>query len=140
MIGRCICGRVEFEITKAPKRLYRCHCTLCQKQSGAGSNAAFITQGSNLHWRCDKANVASYKKGSGFSSHFCTGCGCPVPNPVRGSAYYWIPAGLLEPPVSLSVAVHLYINDRADWDTAPLDGKVFETMPSLEDLVELLND
>ncbi len=140
MLGRCICGEIEIEVTDAPKRLYRCHCTLCQKQSGAAANAAFITDEKNVKWIKGRDKVTSYRKPTGFGSNFCSECGCPVPNIVRGEPFYWVPVGLLENSSGLSVTVHLYVNDRAEWDVGQLEGKVYETMPSLGELVQLLRE
>jgi len=140
MLGECICGNVKVEVMDAPARLYRCHCTLCQKQSGAGANAAFITHEKNVKWVKGREQVTSYRKKTGFGSNFCSKCGCPVPNIVRGEPFYWVPAGLLENVSELSVAVHLHVKDRAKWDVSPLEGRVYETMPSLEELVELLHE
>ena len=140
MNGRCICGEVEIQIDNAPNRLYRCHCTLCQKQSGAGANAAFITAKENVKWVKGQDKITKYKKPTGFSSNFCSMCGSPVPNIIRRQPYYWVPAGLLEKASTFKVSVHLFTLDRAVWDNTALEGHVFETMPSLEELVELLHE
>lgn len=138
--GQCICGGIEIRVSNPPQRLYRCHCSLCQKQSGAGANAAFITAEKNLEWIRGETLVTTYRKPTGFGSNFCSVCGCPVPNLVRNQGLYWIPAGLLNDVSSLEVAVHLYLEDRPAWDTAPLEGTVFQTMPDLTTLLELLHE
>ena len=35
MKGGCLCGRVRYEIAGDPLAVVTCHCTHCQKQSGA---------------------------------------------------------------------------------------------------------
>lgn len=32
--GRCLCGRVRFQLNAEPLTLYACHCTDCQRRSG----------------------------------------------------------------------------------------------------------
>src|SRR5271168_2531730 len=43
--GGCQCGRVRYEISGPPSVVYTCHCTECQRQSGAAfAMAAVIPQ------------------------------------------------------------------------------------------------
>ena len=139
MRGRCLCGAVEFEIAGALPKLYQCHCTLCRKQGGSTSNTATIVAQERLHWLSGKENVRSYERPTGFRSDFCATCGSPVPNPLRKTPYYWVPAGLFEGAETLEIAVHLYVGSRASWDTAPLSGQVFDEMPGIREFMELLH-
>ena len=146
--GSCLCQGVKFEIDvpSLPLKLYQCHCTLCQKQSGSTSNTATIVQQCNFRWisstMTDDA-VSKWQKESGFTSHFCKICGCPTPNQLRNLRYYWIPMGLIDndnddgssgdrggdnaataatasassPPLLLpQIVTHLCVNSKAPWD------------------------
>ena len=139
MRGLCLCGEIEFEISGKVPNLYQCHCSLCRRQGGSLSNAATIIDALALHWICGRSSVASWTKSTGFRSDFCSKCGSPVPNPLRDKPYYWIPAGLLESPETLTIAVHLFVGSRASWDLTPLTGKAYDTMPTLSKLTSLLN-
>lgn len=48
MKGACLCETVAFEISVTPTRYYRCHCSLCRKQSGTGYNLATIVKESDF--------------------------------------------------------------------------------------------
>lgn len=139
MHGKCLCGAVEFEITGETPKLYQCHCSLCRKQGGSTSNTAAIVPLERLRWLSGHELVSSYVKPTGFRSDFCSKCGSPVPNPLRQTAFYWVPAGLFEGSEKLEVAVHLYVDARASWDTAPLSGAQFETMPRMREFMALLH-
>jgi hypothetical protein len=39
----------------------------------------------------------------------------------------------------LEIAVHLYVGSRASWDTAPLSGTLYETMPEILSFIEELH-
>lgn len=135
--GKCLCGSVAFEITGPLPRLYRCHCSLCRRQSGADANASLLIRQEAFRWtECQEA-IASYVKPTGFRSDFCRHCGSPVPNPLDRvlPGYLWVPAGLLEE-VPLEVGAHLCLTSRASWDRAPLDGALHDGLP--EDLQALL--
>jgi hypothetical protein len=138
MRGECLCGGVEFEVRDPPQRLYQCHCSLCRKQSGAASNAAFIVRGEQLVWLAGQELISSYVKPSGFRSDFCSKCGSPVPNPLRDTSFVWVPVGLLEGSTTLSIAMHLFIGSKASWEPSPVSGTLHEEMPVFSELLKEL--
>jgi len=135
MKGECLCGAIAFEIDNPPRRIYHCHCSLCRKQSGTGSNAAFIVGEDQLHWRTRAVPIGSYLKSTGFRADFCSRCGSPVPNLIGRTAFVWVPVGLLENPGELEVAMHLFTDSKAPWDPLPGAGVLHATMPSLEAVI-----
>jgi len=114
MNGKCNCGKVSFEVASTLSSMYKCYCTLCQKQSGTASNAATIVAESDFKWLTGEDAVTVWKKESGFNSHFCSTCGSPVPNPI-GKGYVWIPLGLIEN-LDSTVVVKLFEDDRPRWE------------------------
>jgi hypothetical protein len=44
MEGSCLCGTVKFTLSISPTRFYRCHCSLCRKQTGVGFNLATVVK------------------------------------------------------------------------------------------------
>ena len=128
MKGSCNCGKVSFEISGDVAGLYQCHCKLCQKQSGSTSNTASIVNGSDFIWGSGADSITHWKKDSGFTSHFCTQCGCPVPNKLRESNYYWIPMGLVEN-FDIKITTHLCCSSKANWDDISGTGIKHDGMP-----------
>jgi hypothetical protein len=116
MNGKCLCGNVEFSIDRDDIKLYQCHCSLCRKQSGTYSNAATIVPNQSFQFLKGQSFISSWEKATGFRSDFCKKCGSPVPNPLRETDYYWIPAGLLEEDGELKVVSHIYTDFKASWD------------------------
>lgn len=139
MRGQCLCGKVEFEIDGNRFKLYQCHCSLCRKQSGSQSNAATIVPNEKFRWLRGIENISSWKKESGFRSDFCSACGSPVPNPLRGLPYFWVPAGLLESGGSLKIAAHLCVASKAAWELASLQGACYDKLPNLSEILALLH-
>ncbi|CAB9514817.1 expressed unknown protein [Seminavis robusta] len=124
MEGSCLCKAVTFRVDAHVSRLYQCHCSLCQKQSGSTSNTATIVKASDFRWLAGEDSITKWQRETGFSSHFCKTCGCPVPNPLRNTPYYWIPMGLIDANTDDSslekgaqVRVHLFCKSKASWDT-----------------------
>lgn len=138
MRGHCLCGTVEFKIDASSLRLYRCHCSLCRRQSGTASNLATIVPNSKFHWLAGQDKIASWQKTSGFRSDFCSSCGSPVPNPLRTLDRMWVPAGLLDSHAQLSLAADIHLGSKADWDAMGPAGMQHEELPELRAFLGLL--
>ena len=63
MNGSCLCGTIEFELTHKPAVFYRCHCSLCRKQSGVGYNLATLVKDSEFRWIKGENCIASWSRG-----------------------------------------------------------------------------
>lgn len=137
MQGTCNCGQIKFEILGPIPKFYQCHCSLCRKQGGTSSNTATIVTADQFRWLTGQEHISSWTKDTGFRSDFCSRCGSPVPNPVSGSPYYWIPAGLLEDG-PFEIVAHLFVDSKAAWDMMGAYGRRYETMPALDELMALL--
>lgn len=140
MYGSCLCGTVEFTIEQDHLKLYQCHCLLCRKQSGAFSNAAAIVPKQHFSFIGGQAQITSWVKDTGFRTDFCSCCGSPVPNILRGSDYYWIPAGLLDDSGTLEVVSHLFLDSKADWDKEYPLAERHGGFPGFDEHISTLND
>jgi hypothetical protein len=138
MRGHCLCTQVEFEVAGTDFKLYQCHCSLCRRQSGSSANAATIAAESNFRWIRGEALISSWVKPSGFRSDFCSVCGSPVPNALRGLPWVWVPAGLLEDGGKLEIMAHLHMASRASWDSSLPQGTCHEALPDLPDFIAAL--
>lgn len=139
MKGECLCGIVKFEIEEEIRNLYQCHCSLCRKATGAAANAATFVQDSAFRWVSGESDIRSYKKPSGFRSDFCSVCGSPVPNILRGSGMVWIPAGLLDELDTSRISAHLHTKSAAPWEQESAECVRLDGGPdTLESLNKLL--
>lgn len=129
MKGYCNCNAVSFEILSGILGLYQCHCKLCQKQSGSTSNTATIVKSSDFAWLSGKDSISRWVKDSGFTSDFCKHCGCPVPNQLRSTDFYWIPMGLVDD-FDMKVTTHLCCSSKASWDSINDAAIKFDELPT----------
>jgi hypothetical protein len=80
LTGSCLCGAVRYTVSVPITELRACHCTHCQKASGAGGSvnavipsAAFrITQGT------PKCYASAADSGRTLNRYFCGACGSPI--------------------------------------------------------------
>jgi len=142
MLGKCLCGDIEFsvDIQTDPFKIYQCHCSLCKKQSGSSANSATIIEATHFKW-IKSENIQSWQKETGFSSHFCTNCGCSVPN-AFASKYYWIPVGLLEldsKSVAIEVVANFCLSTKSNWHNVYKESGNFDGLPEFKTILELLS-
>lgn len=137
MKGQCLCGKVVFEIASEKLGIYHCHCSQCRRLTGTAFNTGCFVQSEDFSWNSGETEIKTYIDQSGYHSAFCKHCGSSTPNP-SGASLYWIPAGTLEDSSSLEVKAHICIDSKADWDVIPKDVVQYATMPSLEEMTDLL--
>lgn len=139
MKGSCLCGNVEFEVDGEIFNIYQCHCSLCKKQSGSTSNSATIVGKDKLRFLMGSDSINSWVKESGFRSDFCSKCGSPVPNPLRGLDLYWVPVGLLPVSLKATVVAHLCISTISGWHLVDPSVAQFQGVPDLISLKQMLS-
>ncbi|WP_312415752.1 GFA family protein [Pseudescherichia sp.] len=137
MNGSCLCGKVVFELSERPTLFYRCHCSLCRKQSGVGYNLATLVKDTDFRWIKGGNCVVSWSKPTGYRTDFCNGCGSTVPNPLRDAPYVWIPVGLLDEDHAMQCAGDFCADDAMLWDEVRSDNR--HSGP-IESLALLLKD
>jgi hypothetical protein len=130
---------VRFEVAGPFPRLYQCHCSLCRKQGGSVSNTGLIVAAGRFRWLAGEDNIGKWQRSTGFRSHFCQRCGATVPNALRDTGYFWVPAGALDDEDSLTIAAQLFLGSRMACDRPRSDGLQYDTAPPLEDLIAILH-
>ena len=110
--GRCLCGKVHYEVRGEPMRVGLCHCGDCRKESGAAFTTfavwprnAFSSTGDTLVFegRC-----------------FCPHCGARLFNLSDDEAEIRI-GSLDHAPVGLAPSYEIWVKRREPW-LAPLPG------------------
>lgn len=139
MIGKCLCGRVEFEILGTVPNIYQCHCSQCRKITGSSSSSSTLVRIDSFKWMKGQEFITSYLDVSGYRSDFCSRCGSPVPNPIANKSLYWVPVGLMEDIQPIKIVAHLCVASKAAWDVISAEGAQFEAVPELPDLISLLH-
>ena len=139
LTGQCLCGAVVFSLSAEPLYFYRCHCSLCRRQTGTGYNCATIVTEAGFKWHAGEAEINSWCKSSGYRNDFCKQCGSTVPNALRGSRYVWVPLGLMAAQGSAMVCVGDYcVGDAMPWDTLRSEHVFEASVESLESLLGAL--
>jgi len=137
--GRCLCGNVQFSIHGNYFGIYQCHCSECRKITGSSANSSCIIPVDRFTWVRGASSISTYMHDSGYRSDFCAQCGAPAPNIMSNGNFYWVPAGALEETRHFNVVAHLCLASMAQWDSVPHTGVQFDSVPTFEELVSVLN-
>jgi hypothetical protein len=118
--GHCLCGAVRFEVLRFAGPFELCHCTRCRRVSGSAFLAAVGVRREDFRWLHGRENVRTFDAPilhgpPAYRSCFCERCGSPVPDPTDDSAWFELPAGLLEGDPGLRPDKHIMIQHQAVW-------------------------
>lgn len=118
--GRCLCGRVRFELDQAVGPFEMCHCSRCRKVSGSAFMAAIGVRRADFRWVGGRELIKSYEaplleSPPAYRVCFCTICGSCVPDPEDNSDFFEIAAGLLDDDPRRMPDRHIFVELKAPW-------------------------
>ena len=76
--GGCGCGAVRFEVSEPLESAFYCHCTRCQRRTGAAAAASARVRPGSFHLVSGEEHLRRWKPGTGFDKVFCGLCGSAV--------------------------------------------------------------
>ena len=76
LTGGCLCGAVRFELTEPPRAAGYCHCTRCQRRTGAAASANASIDGRTFRFVRGEEHVKAWRHpDGGWEKGFCRECG-----------------------------------------------------------------
>lgn len=128
--GGCVCGATRYRLTGEPALTQACHCTYCQRRTGAAFAvlAAFKAEQVDVQGPA----LTTYDHRSDESqrwvrNHFCPSCGSTVLITLeRNPGVSVIPGGTLDEPGWLKITRHIWTRSAHDWIVFPPDAQVRE--------------
>jgi len=113
--GGCLCGAVRFRISEAPLVAYYCHCTRCQKRSGAPVSAAATFPMAALAVTEGEPRVID-STSPGLVRLLCGRCGSilglrPRDKPTLVS----VRLGCLDDPGGVRPQLHIHTSSQVPW-------------------------
>jgi hypothetical protein len=123
LTGGCNCGAVRFEVTEPLVTASYCHCTRCQRRSGAAASpSAHPTPGAfRIIEGDDKLRV--WKPQGGGEKWFCGECGSSLfgLNPSHADPIA-IRMGTFDVDPGIRPSVRQFVAYAATWEPIPEDG------------------
>ena len=126
LTGHCNCGAIRFAIVGEPGVVGYCHCTRCQRRTGAAASAQVWLGEAELEFESGAELVRGWTHpDGGFEKRFCPVCGSQLfardPDDHRSQA---VRLGALDPGHGLTPSYRQFTAAAADWEPIPDDGLV----------------
>jgi hypothetical protein len=123
LTGRCGCGAVSFEVTAPFVSASYCHCTRCQRRTGAAASASARAEPGSIRVVAGEEELRSWAPEGGFEKLFCSRCGSAVFNRAPGDTEYaGVRLGAIDGDPGIRPQWHQYVAYAAPWEELPDDG------------------
>ncbi|MAU40877.1 MAG: aldehyde-activating protein [Kordiimonas sp.] len=132
--GGCLCGTVTYHIDEDPIMGIHCHCTDCQKSTGAGHASVTFFPRAAFHVNGDVKSYSSQAdSGNTITRCFCPECGSSLYGYTENNPDgIGIMAGTLHDPNVFTPNVIVYDSRAPKWDVMNNDLPRFPEMPPKE--------
>lgn len=130
--GSCLCGEVVFEVEGDFENFYLCHCERCRKDTGSAHAANLFSSKAKLRWLSGEDRVRVFDL-DGHIKSFCSHCGSALPNIQMDGALLVVPAGSLDSDVPIRPDGHIFMANKANWDTQLENIVTFDRLPQEEE-------
>jgi len=131
--GRCLCGRVRFEVSEPLLEAEYCHCKRCQRRTGTTASASALTAPGAFRVTEGEELLGAFKPDDGWHDYFCRECG----GHLYGQSHedprlICVPMGAIDGDPGVRPAFHQFVAYAAPWDPLPDDGlpRFDERIPS----------
>jgi len=78
LTGGCGCGAIRFEVSAPLGSAVYCHCTRCQRRTGAGASATARAQPDSFKIVSGEDSLRAWRPEGGWEKWFCGECGSAV--------------------------------------------------------------
>jgi hypothetical protein len=128
--GACLCGQVTYSCEADPLATAVCHCTECQRQSGAPFSIVVAVPRDTL--RVEGDSLSSYTtvgtdSGMEVERRFCGNCGSPIVSVPAEGPMVFIKAGTLDDRSWLEPQLAVWCDSAQPW--VPVESLAGATMP-----------
>ena len=129
--GGCLCGAVSYRVTAEPVAKVQCHCTDCQKVSGATAVSLYLVPRDAL---TAEGDMTEFEK-TGDSGHkarmtFCAKCCTRLFGfPDAAPHLVTVTAMSLDEPEAFAPDANIFTRSACHWDVMDPDLPAFEALP-----------
>jgi hypothetical protein len=118
LTGSCLCGAIRYTVDVPVTELRACHCTHCQKTSGAAGtvNAVMPSSAFKITHGTPKRYDARADSGRTLYRYFCGGCGSPIYS-QRATApeRVVVRAGTLDHAGEMKITTNIWTRSARSW-------------------------
>jgi hypothetical protein len=129
--GGCTCGHVRYRVERAPLVVHCCHCTWCQRETGAAFAINALFESDCVTLLAGEAELVDTPSESGKGQQIarCPRCRIAVWSHYAGSGPLtcFVRVGTLDEPAHLPPDAHIFTRSKQPWVVSPAGVPAFET-------------
>jgi hypothetical protein len=129
LIGRCLCGAVEYAVADAFEYALNCHCSQCRRATGAAFKPLAGVRMDRLHITRGSGSVLIHGAADTAHDVHCSACGSLLYSVVREGAYAHVAMGTLVDTPSIRPSMHIFVGSKAPWFEITDDLPQFDALP-----------
>ncbi len=118
LTGSCLCGAIRYTVSARVTELRACHCTHCQKSSGAAGsvNAVLPSEAFRLTQGAPKRYAGKADSGRTLYRYFCGDCGSPIYSQRETNpGMVVVRAGTLDNPGAMKITANIWTKSARPW-------------------------
>ena len=118
-----MCGGVRFEITESLLHAGYCHCTRCQRRTGAAASPQALVARGSLRGVSGEELLSAYEPARGWAKVFCASCGSALwSTDPEDAEVMSVRLGVLDDDPGVRPAWRQFVAYAASWEPIPVDG------------------
>ena len=123
--GGCSCGAVRYRMESAPIFVHGCHCTWCQRETGASFALNAMIEADRVALLSGEPEVVLTPSASGAGQRIarCPSCRIALWSNYAGSGetVRFVRVGTLDEPARLPPDIHIFTASKQPWVVLPPD-------------------
>jgi hypothetical protein len=131
LLGGCLCGAIRYRLTQEPIAFYACHCTDCQRQTGAAFGLSMIVRREAVELLQGDPRTFHVRLPDGREKRgrFCDACATRLwGEPTKAPAVRVLRPGTLDDPGAYAPFGDIWTGSARPWATFT-GGPRFEGQP-----------
>jgi hypothetical protein len=134
--GGCSCGTVRYRLASEPLFVHCCHCLNCQRQTGSAFVVNVLIEADRLEIVTGKPQLVEAPRDDGSAQEIfrCPGCQVAVFSRYGHPGVYFVRAGTLDEPATVSPDVHIFTRSKLPWVILPEGVPAFEVYYDMDEL------
>jgi len=122
LTGGCLCGGVRFEVTEAPEVAGYCHCTRCQRRTGAAASPSTAVRREALRVVAGEELIRCWQPPDGAAKCFCAECGSHLWAMPESGPSIFVRLGAFDRDPGVRPSYRQFVASAAPWEPLPDDG------------------
>ena len=116
--GGCLCGKIRYTVSQSVEKIIACHCTHCQKASGAGASHNALVPRSAVSFTAGtpKLFADTAQSGNTLNRYFCGDCGSPIYSQrAKLPEMMVLKVGTLDAPGDMKLVMNIWTSSARPW-------------------------